>query len=148
MTVKNILSSLTPEELAAAQKAAILRQYAYVDQDDEPSSAQYGDGSSRLGALATKEEKAAEERRKLIEQALKLDSKKKKYRKQQEGRSLPNLSRQLSSAVDLLAPNLNAAKVAYAAQMQREAARSQAKDKKDRDRAALEKQKRVSITLQ
>lgn len=85
LTVKNILSSLTPEELAAAQKAAILRQYAYVDQDDDPSSAQYGDGSSRLGALATKEEKAAEDRRKLIEQALKLDSKKKKYRKQQEG---------------------------------------------------------------
>lgn len=45
--------------------------------------------------------------------------------------------------MDLLAPNLNAAKVAYAAQMQREAARSQAKDKKERDRAALEKQRSV-----
>lgn len=85
LTVKNVLSTLTPEELAAAQKAAILRQFAYVDQEEEPSSAQYGDGSSRLGALASKEEKAADERRKLIEQALKLDSKKKKYRKQQEG---------------------------------------------------------------
>lgn len=91
---KNILESMTPEEKAAAQKAALLRQYAYVDADPE-DLAMAGlslDGRRdpnapppRSGAAGKADEKAAEERRKMIEDALKLDGKKKKHRKNREG---------------------------------------------------------------
>lgn len=91
------MSSLTPEELKAAQKQALLRQYAYVDaSEDEVKaaiSAANGDRDpnappSKGGKSSENEEKkAAEERRRLVEEALRLDGKKKKYRKQQEGKS-------------------------------------------------------------
>lgn len=96
---RNILDTLTPEEKAAAQKAAILRQYAYVDADDEDLELSHLsiDGKVRdpnapppgLPGKALKgEEKAAEERRKAIEEALRLDGKKKKHRKNKEGKYL------------------------------------------------------------
>ena len=44
-------------------------------------------------------------------------------------------------SVDLLAPNLNRDKVQWKAQMEREAAKSAAQAKKDRDKAALDKQR-------
>lgn len=93
---KNVLESMTPEEKAAAQKAALLRQYAYVDADPE-NLAMMGlslDGRDpnapppRSSAGSKAEEKAAEERRKAIEEALKLDGKKKKHRKNREGESM------------------------------------------------------------
>lgn len=45
--------------------------------------------------------------------------------------------------VDLLAPNLNRDKVAYKAQMEREAAKKDSQLKRDRDKAALDKQRCV-----
>ncbi|OCF34050.1 hypothetical protein I317_03908 [Kwoniella heveanensis CBS 569] len=130
----DILSSLTPEELAAAQRQALLRQYAYVDADEAEINALMV-GSSRDGNAPPKglsgkdseEKKAAEERRKMVEAALRLDGKKKKFRKQQE--------------VDLLAPNLNREKVAMRAQMEREAQKRDSQTRKDRDKAALDKQR-------
>lgn len=88
----NILDTLTPEELKAAQKAALLRQYAYVDTDSEElgiSGLSIGGGRdpnapAKSGA-AKGEDKEKEERRKAIEEALRLDGKKKKYRKNKEG---------------------------------------------------------------
>ncbi|KAK8866157.1 hypothetical protein IAR55_001308 [Kwoniella newhampshirensis] len=132
----DILSTLTPEELASARKQALLRQYAYVDADPSDVAQLLGASTGRdshappKGAARgteSEEKKAAEERRRLVAEALRLDSRKKKYRKQQE--------------VDLLAPNLNREKVAFAAQMEREAAKKGAQEKRDRDRAALEKQR-------
>ncbi|WWC99941.1 hypothetical protein V866_006850 [Kwoniella sp. B9012] len=130
----DILSTLTPEELKAAQKKALLRQYAYVDaSEDEVRAALAANGDrdpnapAKAGGGGNDEKKAAEERKKMIEDALRLDGKKKKYRKQQE--------------VDLLAPNLNREKVAYRAQMEKEAQKSAAQQKRDRDKAALDKQR-------
>ncbi|WWC58847.1 uncharacterized protein I303_101391 [Kwoniella dejecticola CBS 10117] len=130
----DILSTLSPEELKQAQKAALLRQYAYVDASADEVQAAIAANSrdpnapARAGkASESEEKKAAEERKKMIEEALRLDGKKKKYRKQQE--------------VDLLAPNLNRDKVAYRAQMEREAQKNAALAVKNRDKAALEKQR-------
>jgi hypothetical protein len=91
----NILDTLTPEELKAAQKAALLRQYAYVDADpDELAMAGLSvDGKERdpnatARATGSKDgEKEKEERRRAIEEALRLDGKKKKHRKNKEGES-------------------------------------------------------------
>ncbi|WVQ82511.1 hypothetical protein IAT38_004640 [Cryptococcus sp. DSM 104549] len=131
--LQDLLDSMTPEEKEAARRQALLRQYAYVDTpEDEVDSlmgvARDGNAPPRGSkGLESEEKRKAEERRKALEQALKMDGKKKKYRKQQE--------------VDLLAPNLNREKVQYAAQMQREAAKREAADKKSRDKAALDKQR-------
>ncbi|KAK1925704.1 hypothetical protein DB88DRAFT_484831 [Papiliotrema laurentii] len=126
--VKNILSTLTPEELAAAQRQALIRQYGYIEGGPEDEWRDRADGPPRgETARSAEEKKAAEERRAMIEAALKLDGKKKKYKKQQE--------------VDLMAPNLNRDKVAYKAQLEREAARKAAQDVRNRDKAALEKQR-------
>lgn len=46
--------------------------------------------------------------------------------------------------VDLLAPNLNKEKATYVMTMQREAQKKASQEKKDRDRAALEKQRSVA----
>jgi hypothetical protein len=43
--------------------------------------------------------------------------------------------------VDLLAPNLNKEKMLYKAQMERDAQKSTAQMKKERDKAALDKQR-------
>lgn len=48
------------------------------------------------------------------------------------------------SKVDLLAPNLNKEKATYVMAMQREAQKKASQEKKDRDRAALEKQRSVA----
>lgn len=92
--VDDILATLTPEELAAARRQALLRQYAYVDSpDDAPANSPF-DGEGRPegappkgGKAAENEEKRkAEERRRLIEEALRKDSRKKKHRKNDEGK--------------------------------------------------------------
>lgn len=48
------------------------------------------------------------------------------------------------SKADLLAPNLNKEKATYVMAMQREAQKKASQEKKDRDRAALEKQRSVA----
>ncbi|WVR06096.1 hypothetical protein IAU60_003124 [Kwoniella sp. DSM 27419] len=128
----DILSSLTEEELAAARRQALLRQYAYVDGDEDEINAALGvtrdaNAPPRGGAKESDEKKAAEERRRLVEAALRLDGKKKKFRKQQE--------------VDLLAPNLNREKGKVLAQIERENQKRDAEAKKNRDKAALDKQR-------
>lgn len=92
LRARSILDTLTPEEKAAAQKAAILRQYAYVDTDSEDLSPSLSgltigrDPNAPPPKASTKgEEKAAEDRRKAIEEALRLDGKKKKHKKNLEG---------------------------------------------------------------
>lgn len=47
--------------------------------------------------------------------------------------------------MDLMAPNLNKAKVQVKAQMARDSAKAEANNKKERDRAALEKQRCVDL---
>ncbi|WWC66152.1 uncharacterized protein I206_100053 [Kwoniella pini CBS 10737] len=137
----DILSTLSEEELKQIKKQALLRQYAYIDASiDEvqskilnsirdPNAPPPSSSSSSKGGKLNEndEKKLAEERKKMIEDALRLDSKKKKYRKQQE--------------IDLLAPNLNRDKVAYRAQMEREAQKNAAQAIRNRDKAALEKQR-------
>jgi hypothetical protein len=49
--------------------------------------------------------------------------------------------------VDLLAPNLNKEKMLYKAQMERDAQKSTAQMKKERDKAALDKQRSASSAL-
>jgi hypothetical protein len=141
----NILDTLTPEELKAAQKAALLRQYAYVDTDSDElaiSGLSIGEGRdpnapARAGANKG-EDKEKEDRRRAIEEALRLDGKKKKHKKNKEGESFIGI---LLTAVDLLAPNLNKDKMLYTAQMEREAQKSTAQARKERDKAALDKQR-------
>jgi len=82
--IKNILSNLTDEELAAARKQSLLRQYGYVEGGPEDEIMAREGPQRGDAAKTTEEKKAAEERRALIEAALKLDAKKKKYKKQQE----------------------------------------------------------------
>ena len=48
-------------------------------------------------------------------------------------------------AVDLMAPNLNRDKVQYKAQLEREQAKRSAQAVKDRDKAALDKQRYVRL---
>jgi len=47
----------------------------------------------------------------------------------------------LMGLVDLLAPNLNKEKMLYKSQMEREAQKSTAQARKERDKAALDKQR-------
>lgn len=79
---KAVLASLTDDELKAARKAALLRQYAYVDGGPE---LEMRDGAPPKGmaALEAEEKRKAEDRRKQVEEALRLDARKKKYRKQE-----------------------------------------------------------------
>jgi hypothetical protein len=134
--------------LKQAQKQALLRQYAYVDADpDELAMAGLSlegrDPNAPAKSAKEKEgEREKEERRKAIEEALRLDGKKKKHRKNKEGQ-LFLLGRLVSAddVVDLLAPNLNKEKMLYKAQMEREVQKSTAQMKKERDKAALDKQR-------
>lgn len=116
-------------ELAAARKQALLRQYAYLEggPDQDPSERDPNAPSRGVRAAEAEAKKAADERRKMIQDAVKLDGKKKKHKKGQE--------------VDLLAPNLNKEKLAYKAQLDREAQKQAAQGRKDRDKAALDKQR-------
>jgi hypothetical protein len=87
-------------------------------------------------------EREKEERRKAIEEALRLDGKKKKHRKNKEGQLfLLGGWAWADDVVDLLAPNLNKEKMLYKAQMERDAQKSTAQMKKERDKAALDKQR-------
>jgi hypothetical protein len=91
--------------------------------------------------MSAEEKKAAEERRAMIQKALALDGKKKKFKKQQEGAlCFVYICFVLISVVDLLAPNLNKDKVQYMAQMEREAAKRASADKKEKDKAGRAKQ--------
>ena len=86
--IKNILNNLTEEEMAIARKQALLRQYGYVEGGPEDEDLTR-EGPPRVDSAKTSaEKKAADERRSLIEAALKLDGKKKKYKKQQESEHL------------------------------------------------------------
>ena len=85
--LKDVLASLTPEELEAVKRQALLREYGYIEGDDiDIPSGRDGHAPPRGETARTAQEKAAaEERRQLIEKALMLDGKKKKHRKKQEG---------------------------------------------------------------
>ncbi|KAJ9127007.1 hypothetical protein QFC24_001238 [Naganishia onofrii] len=123
---KALLDSLTPEELAAAQKRALLAQYGYVEEDG------YDAGDSGMAGSTLRkreEEKEAADRRALIDKAIKEEGKRKRKGKRAK------------QQVDLMAPNLNKAKVQVKAQIARDSAKAEANFKKDRDRAALEKQR-------
>ncbi|KAI5452165.1 hypothetical protein NCC49_001103 [Naganishia albida] len=123
---KALLDSLTPEELAAAQKRALLAQYGYVEEDA------YEAGESGMGGSTLRrreEDKEASDRRALIDKAIREEGRRKRK------------SKRAKQEVDLMAPNLNKAKVQVKAQMARESAKEAANNKKERDRAALEKQR-------
>ncbi|KAJ9098657.1 hypothetical protein QFC21_004305 [Naganishia friedmannii] len=148
---KALLDSLTPEELAAAQKRALLAQYGYVEEEG------YDAGDSGMAGSTLRkreEEKETADRRALIDKAIKEEGKRKRKgkRARQQGRYLEqnvnsyreavsHFSRQRLFSVDLMAPNLNKAKVQVKAQISRDSAKAEANFKKDRDRAALEKQR-------
>jgi len=73
--------------LEAAKRRALLKQYAYVEEDEDTSE---GDRDRNapprmLSAAENEEKRKAEERRRMIEEALRLDGRKKKYKKQQDG---------------------------------------------------------------
>ncbi|GMK54132.1 hypothetical protein CspeluHIS016_0107180 [Cutaneotrichosporon spelunceum] len=122
--VEAVLASLTEAELAEARKAALLRQYAYVEGGPEERA----DGPRSTAKEEAEVKKAAEERRRLVEEALRVDARRKKYRKQ---------------TIDdpLEWNNLNREKVQAVAAMQRTAHADAAKQRKDRDKAALDKQR-------
>lgn len=124
-----IMASLTEEELKAARKAALLRQYAYVEGGPEETDRDANAPPRGQAQAESEAKKAAEERRKLVEAALMRDSRKKKKHRKVE--------------IDdpLQWENLNREKVAMKAQMARDEAKRSAQEKKDRDRAALEKQR-------
>lgn len=86
--IKNILNNLTEEELAIARKQALIRQYGYVEGGPEDEDLTREGPPRTDSAKTSAEKKAADERRSLIEAALKLDGKKKKYKKQQESEHL------------------------------------------------------------
>jgi hypothetical protein len=128
-----------------------LRQYAYVDADpDELAiaglSVEGRDPNAPAKSAKEKEgEREKEERRRAIEEALRLDGKKKKHRKNKEGQYFTCSTRKgTDDVVDLLAPNLNKEKMLYKAQMERDAQKSTAQMKKERDKAALDKQRSAS----
>jgi hypothetical protein len=80
---KYILSTLSPAEAEYARRQALLAQYGYVDGDSPEPERPDGPARPAKTGDAKKEE---EERLRLIQQAIRLDSKKKKYKKAQDGR--------------------------------------------------------------
>lgn len=151
---KALLDSLTPAELAAAQKRALLAQYGYVQEDGYDAGGESGMGGSTL--RKREEEKEAAERRALIDKAIREDGrrKRKSKRAKEQGKRVTGVhvragcadacdlrTARLTTKVDLMAPNLNKAKVQVKAQMARDSAKMEANFKKERDRAALEKQR-------
>lgn len=82
---KALLDSLTPEELAAAQKRALLAQYGYVE-EDVYEAGDSGMGGSTLRMRA--EDKEASDRRALIDKAIREEGrrKRKSKRARQQGR--------------------------------------------------------------
>lgn len=137
-----ILASATEEELAAARKAALLRQYAYVE--GGPEFQDRNDGAPPRGATAAEAEakRKADERRRLIAEALRVDGMRKKNRKKHAVCGFSTERRGLTTVDDPLEwQNLNKEKVHVATTLQREAAKASAMEKKNRDRLALEKQR-------
>jgi hypothetical protein len=80
-----VLASATEEELAAARKAALLRQYAYVE-GGPADELEDRKGAPPRGASAAEAEakRKAEDRKKLIAEALRIDGLKKKNRKKHQ----------------------------------------------------------------
>lgn len=83
---KALLDSLSAEELAAAQKRALLAQYGYVEEEG------YEAGESGMGGTTLRrreEDKEAAERRALIDRAIREEGrrKRKSKRAKQEGQS-------------------------------------------------------------
>jgi len=77
-----LIASLTPEELAAAQRRALLAQYGYVDEDEGRASTLDEAGGARGETLRRREEdKEAQERRSLIDAAIKAETKRRKKSK-------------------------------------------------------------------
>lgn len=71
-----------------ARRQALLQQYGYVDESPDDSSHAAVDGPPRGQTAREREEKKAqEERQRMIMEALRLDGRKKKHKKQQEGLS-------------------------------------------------------------
>ena len=66
---KTILASLTPEELAAAQRQALLREYGYVEEDDGSAGGDRDGNAPPRGqnAKSAQEKVAADERKAMIE---------------------------------------------------------------------------------
>jgi hypothetical protein len=86
-----LIDSLTPQELAAAQKRALLAQYGYIEDENVAVSGSRDGDAPPVGESLRKreEEKIAADRRAMIDKAIKEDgmrkSKKKKLR-EKEGR--------------------------------------------------------------
>lgn len=75
---KALLDSLTPAELAAAQKRALLAQYGYVEEEG------YDAGESGMGGSTLRrreEDKEAAERRALIDKAIREEGRRKRKSK-------------------------------------------------------------------
>ncbi|KAH8077861.1 hypothetical protein HD553DRAFT_166857 [Filobasidium floriforme] len=124
----SLIASLSPEELAAAQRRALLAQYGYVE--DENVVQDDTSGGARGETLRKREEeKEAKERRALIDAAIRGEAKRKKK------------SKRARETVDLMAPNLNKEKVQVKAQMLRQIAKQESQSVQARDKAALEKQR-------
>lgn len=84
---KALLDSLTPEELAAAQKRALLAQYGYVEEDG------YDAGDSGMAGSTLRkreEEKEAADRRALIDKAIKEEGKRKRKGKRAKQQGKPS----------------------------------------------------------
>ena len=79
-----LLASLTPEELDRIKRQSLLRQYGYVEGDPEMDVGAGLDRPMREG-MTGEEKKAEEERRRRVMEAVKMDGRRKKFRKQQEG---------------------------------------------------------------
>jgi hypothetical protein len=81
---------MSPEEIAAAQKRRLLAAYEYVEGDPDEIAALNAardPNAPTKGMSAAKMEdvKLQAERKKLLEEALRLDARNKKFKKQQEG---------------------------------------------------------------
>jgi hypothetical protein len=81
----SLIASLSPEELAAAQRRALLAQYGYVEDENvvQDDAGTAGAGSGMRGETLRKreEEKEAKERRALIDAAIRGEAKRKKKSK-------------------------------------------------------------------
>lgn len=86
-----MLDSLTPEEKAAAQRRALLAQYGYVEDSSVVVAGAEGTGGEGIKGESLRkreEDKAKDERRALIEKAIKEEGRRKKKRQQREGRRI------------------------------------------------------------
>jgi len=85
------LATFTPEELETIRRQSLLRQYGCVEGFPEDDLASALDRPSKEG-LPSEEKKAEDERRRRVMEAVRLDSRKKKHKKQREGMFVSPLS--------------------------------------------------------